>query len=141
MIAEKTITNEYEVTFDGNGGNVSLGKITVTYDKEYDTLPIPIRNGYSFNGWYTAANGGTKISEESIVKTTSNQKLYAQWTADFGIDKKEITIKNGEQYTITANQSNLTYKSNNSDDAIVSKSGIITAVGEGKAIKMLYRLK
>lgn len=49
------------------------------------------------------------------------------------IDKTSIILKNGEQYQISANQSNLTYKSNNTDVAVVSKKGIVTAIGEGTA--------
>ena len=43
-------------------------------------------------------------------------------------------MENGNQFSIIANQNNLTYKSNNPDIAIVSKNGVVTAVGEGSAI-------
>ena len=43
-------------------------------------------------------------------------------------------MKNGEQYTIYSNRKNLSYKSNNTDVAIVSTKGIITAVGTGNAV-------
>lgn len=39
-----------------------------------------------------------------------------------------------EQYIIKANQSDLTYKSNNEDVAIVSRNGMITAVGNVEAV-------
>ena len=42
-------------------------------------------------------------------------------------------MKNGEQYTIKANQTGLTYSSNNKNVAVVSKEGIVTAIGEGEA--------
>ncbi|MDE6519611.1 MAG: dockerin type I repeat-containing protein [Ruminococcus sp.] len=45
-----------------------------------------------------------------------------------------MTLKNGQQYTIIANQEGLTYKSNNTDVAVVSKMGVVTAIGEGTAI-------
>lgn len=42
----------------------------------YGTLPTPTRDGYTFDGWYTAASGGTKITESSKY---SVNKLYAHW--------------------------------------------------------------
>ena len=41
------------------------------------TLATPTRSGYTFNGWYTAENGGTKITADTVV--TRNMTLYAQW--------------------------------------------------------------
>ena len=45
------------------------------------TLPTPARTGYVFNGWYTAASGGTKIGAGGAKYTpTKNITLYAQWS-------------------------------------------------------------
>lgn len=45
------------------------------------TLPTPTRDGYNFNGWYTAASGGTKVGNAGASYTPSgNITLYAQWT-------------------------------------------------------------
>ena len=45
------------------------------------TLPTPTRTGYIFNGWYTAASGGTKVGAGGSEYTpTSAITLYAQWT-------------------------------------------------------------
>lgn len=47
------------------------------------SLPTPTRNGYTFNGWYTAASGGTKVGTGgNSYTTTSNITLYAQWKAN-----------------------------------------------------------
>lgn len=62
----------------------------------------------------------------TTTTTTTNNNLQ--------LDKTSITLKNGEQYQISANQNNLTYKSNNTDAVVVSKSGLVTAIGEGDAI-------
>ena len=58
--------------------------------------PIPIRSGYTFNGWYTARSGGTKVADNAgnLVASvsgytnsskqwirTSDTTLYAQWSA------------------------------------------------------------
>ena len=72
--------NNYTVTFNANGGSVSTSSKSVTYGSTYGTLPTPTRTGYTFNGWYTASGGGTKITSTSTVSITANQTLYASWT-------------------------------------------------------------
>jgi uncharacterized repeat protein (TIGR02543 family) len=70
------------VTFDANGGTTpSPETITVLYNATYGTLATASRLCYTFNGWFTASNGGTEITSSSTVGITSNQTLYAQWTA------------------------------------------------------------
>lgn len=75
------VPNSYTVSFDTQGGN-SIGSVNVSFAGVYGTLPIPTRPGYSFNGWYTAATGGTKVTAATKVELTADQKLYAQWTAN-----------------------------------------------------------
>ncbi len=57
---------------------------------------------------------------------------------DLMLDETQIDLRNGDQYNILANQKDLFYKSNNNDVAIVSKKGLITAVGEGSALITVY---
>ena len=72
--------NTFTVTFNANGGNnLSFNNKTVTYDSTYGTLPTVSKSGYVFEGWYTAINGGTKITSNTPVNITSNQTLYAHW--------------------------------------------------------------
>ncbi|MBR6040009.1 MAG: InlB B-repeat-containing protein, partial [Clostridia bacterium] len=77
--------NQYTVTFNANGGSVSTTSKTVTYDSTYGDLPTPTRTGFTFNGWYTASSGGSKITSSTKVTTASNHTLYAQWTPQGGI--------------------------------------------------------
>lgn len=74
--AEKT----YTVTFDYNGGSGSPQSTLVVYNKPYGTLPTyPRRDGYLFNGWYTAASGGTRVYPTTTVTQQANHTLYAHW--------------------------------------------------------------
>ena len=70
----------FTVTFNANGGTTPTASKTVTYKSTYGTLPTPTRANYTFNGWYTATSGGTKITSSSTVSIVANQTLYAQWT-------------------------------------------------------------
>ena len=71
----------YTVTFDANGGSVSTASKTVTKGSTYGTLPTPTRSGYTFDGWFTSASGGTQITSSTTVNLTANQTLYAHWTS------------------------------------------------------------
>ncbi len=70
----------YTISYDANGGTTPTSSKTVTYASTYGTLPTPARTGYTFDGWYTYASGGTKITSNTTVSITANQTLYAQWT-------------------------------------------------------------
>ena len=74
--------NTYTVNFNANGGSVTTTSKKVTYGSTYGTLPTPTRTGYTFNGWYTATSGGTRVYAEDTVSITATQTLYAQWTAN-----------------------------------------------------------
>lgn len=67
------------VTFNANGGSVTISNKKVFINTPYGTLPTPVRNGYIFDGWYTSSNGGTKITSSTNVTLAANQTLYAHW--------------------------------------------------------------
>jgi uncharacterized repeat protein (TIGR02543 family) len=75
--------NLYTVTFNANGGEgtPSLTSKQVIYGAAYGTLAAVSRTGYTFAGWYTAASGGTEVTESTTVGITAAQTLYAHWTA------------------------------------------------------------
>ena len=71
------------ITFDPNGGVVNpTDAITNIYGR-LTNLPTPTRSGsYRFDGWYTAAEGGTKITTDTVF--SENTTVYAQWTYSGG---------------------------------------------------------
>lgn len=71
----------YRVTFNPNGGKTpSPTYIDVTYGQMVDSLATCTRTGYALDGWYTAAEGGTKITVPYEAKITADTTLYAHWT-------------------------------------------------------------
>lgn len=70
----------YKVSFDANGGSTSTASKKVSNGAFYGILPIPERSGYEFEGWYTAKDGGKKITSYRTVDLTGDTKLYAHWT-------------------------------------------------------------
>ena len=71
--------NSYTLNFNANGGIVSTSSKVITYGSTFGTLPTPIRDYYTFNGWYTAASGGSKVSSSTIMGA-GNTTIYAQWS-------------------------------------------------------------
>jgi uncharacterized repeat protein (TIGR02543 family) len=75
----------YRVTFDPGGGTVTpetLTNSTVVGQPVGVTLPTPARSGYTFNGWYTAASGGSRVGGAGDqYNPNANITIYAQWTA------------------------------------------------------------
>lgn len=66
------------------------------------TLPTPTRSGYTFNGWYTAASGGTRRGGGGDSFTpSSNVTLYAQWSAQTSTIAASGGTKFGSTVTLT----------------------------------------
>lgn len=67
----------YTVTFNANTGVVNEESRSIERNLPVGLLPVPTKENYFFDGWYTALDGGTKIDKEFIV--TSNVELFAHW--------------------------------------------------------------
>jgi len=70
-------TVAYTVIFDANGGSVSPASGTTGASGTLASLPIPTRTGYTFNGWFTAATGGTAVTTGTVFNAITT--IYAQW--------------------------------------------------------------
>ena len=73
------IVNSYTVIFNSNGGT-SISNMSANYNTAVSAPTSPTRTGYTFNGWYTAATGGSKVTFPYTV--IGNVTLYAQWTSN-----------------------------------------------------------
>lgn len=69
----------FTITFNANGGIVTPVSAETKADKTLAFLPTPTRSGYTFNGWFTAASGGTQVMKDTVF--TANTTIYAQWTS------------------------------------------------------------
>ena len=76
------------VTFDANGGAWSSGEAMRYAKIQTDTEKVaaestPVRNGYTFLGWYTAADGGVRADFEKEVY--GPKTLYAHWAKNAAV--------------------------------------------------------
>ena len=95
-----------DINFDLNGGTINgsntVNKQTVYSNEKLETAKCypngqpfvvptdPVREGYTFLGWYTQAEGGTKYTFTEAV--SSNITLYAHWNAH----SHTVTLENDE---------------------------------------------
>ena len=70
--------NDYTITFDARGGEVSPAEITVTYGQPVGTLPVPTREGFDFVGWFD--ENGTRYTDETVYLVDGNITLNARWS-------------------------------------------------------------
>ncbi len=115
--------NSYTITYDGNG---NTGGSTSSTTCDYNTTCNLRSNGftktgYTFEGWYTAASGGTKYG--ASTKLTGNITVYAHWrinkvivkfNANSGSVSSESGQANNDKYEISSgriyrNGTELTY--------------------------------
>ena len=110
------------------------------------------RTGYTFDGWYTAANGGNKVTAATTI--TGNTTLYAHWTIikysvaynanggsgapisqtkEYGKALTLSSTKPSKSYTITYNGNGGTAGSANKSVSCTFKNWNTNAAGTGTA--------
>jgi len=71
---------EFSVTFNGNGGDPAIQSIPQRTGNAYVLPdPGPARAVHTFLGWYTAASGGTQVTDSTLVTQTTAHTLWARW--------------------------------------------------------------
>ena len=78
----------YDVTFDANGGKAIVGGTEVTAwftsVKEGKTIDLallksPVKEGYTFKGWYTDLNNINAGQFTDLTPVTKDLNLYARY--------------------------------------------------------------
>lgn len=140
--------NTYTVTFDGNEGTPSEASKSVTYGSTYGDLPSATRRFYDFDGWFTDATDGSRVTSETKVATASNHSLFAHWT--LAPEHQTLTFDDGMQFsmakgtrqaiavTSTSGLTDFTYASDN-DEVIHINGEYLEAVGNGEATITVYQ--
>lgn len=66
-----------KIIFDPNGGSVSESTRTVAKGEAIGPLPIPVRNNFTFLGWFTGKTSGEQITQYTIIN--NDNKFFAHW--------------------------------------------------------------
>lgn len=135
----------YTVTFNaGSNGTCSTTSIKQSSAGASITLPsVTANTGYTFDGWYTAQTGGTKIGGAGETYTpTDNITLYAHYTATGGETSNGViaTFKNATATTWEASEkngfsiSNVNMKSGTGYVKLASKNTITITIPSGYTV-------
>ena len=68
------------ITFVGNGGTVNGQEQQTIALSDLTALPSASRSGYTLDGWFTAADGGTQVSLAELQEAGTPATVYAHWT-------------------------------------------------------------
>lgn len=72
--------NLHQATLDPNGGTVSSSSSPIKAEyRSGEYLPVAVRPGYTFDGWYTEKNGGNPVSS-GWTSYRKGAYFYAHWT-------------------------------------------------------------
>ena len=80
---EKPDTTTYTISFETNGGN-SIDSQKVKKGEKLTKPADPIKNGFSFGGWYEDQECNTLYNFNNTI--ISNMTLYAKWTNETNKD-------------------------------------------------------
>lgn len=123
-------TSRVTITFDPNGGSVSLTTQVIEKGSDPRNLPIPTYSGYIFRGWvidkidpdFSGTTATGIVSENSAWGFDKDTILYALWekernktfsvTLDDGSVCSLITVTNGNSYGNLPTPSRVGYKFN-----------------------------
>lgn len=107
-LADTVKVGEY-ASYDTQTKKVAIGtkNACLAYGKQvsgkYGELPVPTRNGYAFDGWYTAVAGGTKVTADSALANNADHTLYAKWSMALQSGKYPYVSQieyNGKRYVL-----------------------------------------
>ena len=107
------VIEERTVYFNANGGSCGTTSDMAITDggsrNDYVYFPSASRIGYIFQGWYTAASGGSKVGDAgaAYMPGSNGVPLYAQWTANNYTVKFDSNTANAGGSAVTGSMSNL----------------------------------
>jgi uncharacterized repeat protein (TIGR02543 family) len=98
------VVSFYSVIFDVNGGKSAPKPVSIAEGYPLGALPAaPSRDGYTFEGWYTASVGGELVTGNTIV-ISSQHHFYAHWTAksyDVTFDANKGKVSKKSKYVVS----------------------------------------
>lgn len=69
-------TKRYALVFNGNGGTSKT--VVRSSNERVGEMPSSVREGHTFLGWFTDAENGTEITEDTPI-TREKETYYAHW--------------------------------------------------------------
>ena len=83
------------LTLDPNLGTLDQNEFTVPANATVGGLPVPVRENYAFEGWFTAREGGDEVAEDTVI--SGDTTYYARWTST--LPPPEFTVNDAGELT------------------------------------------
>ena len=83
------------LTLDPNLGTLVQNEFTVPANATVGCLPVPVRENYAFEGWFTAREGGDEVTEDTVI--SGDTTYYARWTST--LPPPEFTVNDAGELT------------------------------------------
>ncbi len=89
-----------KIAFDTMGGDGKPSEIEAVFGGTYPSLDCTTeKEGYTFDGWYTAPVNGVKVDEGSRITSPTDITLYAHWTEISEISEDNVVSSEDEVHT------------------------------------------
>ena len=97
---------DYDITLNYNGGTIGDDDVPATYRIGSEiTLPVPVREGYTFGGWYTnSAYVGEAVQAISSTEI-GDKEFWAKWN----VNSYTVTLETNGGTINSGNVTNYTY--------------------------------
>lgn len=86
--------NTYHLIFNANGGSCTIQSKAVIFDTLIGDMPVPVRSGYTFDGWYTLAQDGKEVHDKMRYNTPYDVTVYAHWSEGTAVDAMKDVSSN-----------------------------------------------
>lgn len=84
--------SEYTLRYETNGGkSIEPETYKKAWTKDYDELPVPVRSGYVFEGWYRNSALTMPVTGDVYVNS-GTVTLYAKWSDDDGLTPDDTGV-------------------------------------------------
>ena len=119
----------YTITWDL--GDSKTETTLQTYGEPLKLPSDPVRDEYTFDGWYTAETGGTEVTEDTVYTADGPSTYYARWTK---VQAFSVTVPVAMPLTVDQNggvhaAENLTIQ--NDSTGAVKVTGVTVSSGNG----------
>ena len=88
------VPETHTATFDANGGTVDVSSIEVTQGEAYGELPVPVREGHEFLGWFL---GEDEVTSATVFGGTGDVTLVARWEKNETVDPDQPGTEDPDQ--------------------------------------------
>ena len=116
------------VTFDPVGGETEETSRLIITGQKIGNLPVPTREGCEFDGWFSALEGGYRVSEETIID--EDITFFAHWITfpvKLLLDSKpdKLNYAPGEEFDATGAKLRIEYSDSTYKDLPVEEAEIV----------------